>query len=353
MTAAYPSAQNTFIRDHDATNKMVIDFARNVNKFAVNKYTQTVPVKKIAGYYLKMTIEEAGRILAADLANFSWADGQPAPEGNDGLESFEYLPFEAKRYAYPFLLGDLTIDQASWNILAAHSSIKSRQAMTARTQLAITALTTEASYAASHRIDVTASGTGGVTGNTGNWAQSTTARQDIKRSLTTAAEVILDDTLAAVELDDLVVVINSALAADLSQTQEIVDYIKGSPDALAQIKGELPGENAMYGLPNKLYGFPIIVEKTRKVTSVKGATRAASQILAKATPFMVARPGALVGVADAPNFSTCCIFAHEEMTVETLRDASNRRTMGRVVENLTAVLTAPVSGIIFSKVVAT
>ena len=47
MTAAYPSAQNTFIRDHDATNKMVIDFARNVNKFAVNKYTQTVPVKKI------------------------------------------------------------------------------------------------------------------------------------------------------------------------------------------------------------------------------------------------------------------------------------------------------------------
>ncbi|MCP4539914.1 MAG: hypothetical protein GY832_22470 [Chloroflexi bacterium] len=129
-----------------------------------------------------------------------------------------------------------------------------------------------------------------------------------------------------------------------------MDYIKGSPDALAQIKGELPGENAMYGLPNKLYGFPIIVEKTRKVTSIKGATRAASQILAEDTPFMAARPGALVGVADAPNFSTCAIFAHEEMTVETLRDAPNRRTMGRVVENLVAVMTAPVSGIIFSEV---
>ena len=345
MAAVYPGPQNVFVRAHEHSNKMVIDFARNIKKFAVNKYTQVVPTEKVAGYYLEMTIEEAGRIIASDLRNFMWFDGAPAPEGVDGRESFEYKPFSTIRYAYPFFLGDLTIDQASWNILDQHSSIHSRQAMTARTQLAITQLTTTSLYAASHRLDVTA-----ITGNTGNWAQSTTARQDIKRSLTYSAEIILDDTLAAVELDDLVVVINSALAADLAQTQEIVDYIKGSPEALAQVKGELPGENAMYGLPNKLYGFPIIVEKTRKVTTKKGATRAASQILPKATPFMVARPGALVGVADAPNFSTCCIFAHEEMTVETLRGAPNRRTMGRVVENLVATMTAPVSGIIFSAV---
>ena len=343
MTAVYPSAHNTFIRDHDASNKMVIDFARNINKFAVNKYVQVIPTKKVAGYYLKMTVEEAGRILYSNLRNFVWYDSQPAPEGNDGNESFEYLPFECTRYAFPFLLGDLTIEQASWNILAQHSSIKSRQAMTARTQLAVTTLTTAANYAADHVMAVAS-----ITGNTGNWAQSTTARQDIRRSLNTAAEKILDDTLAAVELDDLVVVVNSALAADLAQSQEIVDYIKGSPDALAEVKGELPGENTMYGLPNKLYGFPIVVEKTRKITTRKGATQAREQVLAKGTPFMCARPGALVGVADAPNFSTCSIFAYEEMTVETLRDAPNRRTQGRVVENLTSVMTAPVSGVLFT-----
>jgi len=345
MAAVFPSAHNTFIRDHDASNKMVIDFARNLNKFAVNKYVQVIPVKKVAGYYLEMTIEEAGRIQYTDLANFVWYDGQPAPEGNDGTEKFEFKPFECTRYVYPFMLGDLTIEQASWNILAQHASIKSRQAMTARTQLAITALTTTDNYAASHRLNVTT-----ITGNTGNWAQSTTARQDIKRSLTTAAEIILDDTLAAVELDDLIVVINSALAADLAQTQEIVDYIKGSPDALAQVRGELPNENVMYGLPAKLYGFPLAVEKTRKVTTKKGATKSVSQILPKATPFMCARPGGLVGVADAPNFSTCCIFALEEMTVESIRDADNRRTKGRVVENLVAKMVAPASGVLFSAV---
>lgn len=342
MPASFPSASNVFIRDHDASNKMVIDFARNLKKFPVNQYIQIVPVKKMAGYYQRMTVEEAGRILYTDLRNFVWADGQPAPEGNDGTESFSWEPFATKRYAYPFLLGDLTIEQASWNILAQHSSIKSRQAMTARTQLAITALTTSGNYSASHYLNVT-----GISGNTGNWAQSTTARQDIKRSLITAAEVIRDDTLNAIELNDLVLVINSALAGELAECQEIVDYIKGSPDATAQIRGELPGRNVTYGLPDTLYGFPLIVEATRKVTTRKGATTARSQMLAKGTPFMCSRPGGLVGVADAPNFSTAVMFAYEEMTVESLRDAPNRRTLGRVVENLAAYVTAPAAGVLF------
>ena len=343
MAAVYPGAYNTFVRDHDATNKMVLDFARNVNKFAVNKYTQTVKVDKVAGYYLEMTIEEAGRILHTDLANFTWHDGQPAPEGNEGTESFEYKAYETLRYAYPFLLGDLTIDQASWNILAQHSSIKARQAMTARTQLAVTQLTTSANYASDHTSAVAS-----ISGNTGTWAASLTSRTDIKRSFNHAAEKILDDTLAAIELDDLMVVISSGLASKISLSQEIVDYIKGSPEALAQVRGELPGENAIYGLPDKLYGFPLVVEKTRKVTSKKGATKAASSILADDTSFMVARPGSLVGVADAPNFSTCVCFAQEEMSVETLRDAPNRRTMGRVVDNLVYKMVAPVSGFLFT-----
>ena len=343
MPAAYPSAYNTFIRDHDASNKMVVDFARNIAKFAVNKYVQIVAVKAVTGYFLRMTIEEAGRIVYTDLRNFIWPDGQEAPTGVDGNESFEWFPFRTERLAYPFQLGDLTVDQASWNILAQHASIKARQAMTARTQLAITALTNAANYDASHIIDVT-----GLAGNLGTWEQSTTARQDIKRSLQAAAEIILDDTLAAVDLDDLMVVINSAMAARLTQCQEIVDYIKGSPEALAQVRGEMAGSNTMYGLPDKLYGFPIVVEKTRKVTTRKGATTARSQILPTATPFMCARPGGLVGVADAPNFSTCVIFAQEEMSVETLKDVNNRRVTGRVVENIAASVVAPVSGILFT-----
>lgn len=342
-THQMPSASNVFVKNHDATNKMVIDFARNPKKFAVAQYVQMVPVKAMAGYYLRMTIEEAGRIVDPSLKNFDWPDGAASPEGLDGLEAFGFEQYRTKRRAYAFTLGDLTIDQASWNILAQHGSIKARQAMTARTQLAITALTTAGNYDSSHVLDVTA-----ISGNTGNWVQSTTARQDIKRSLQTAAELILDDTLAAIEVEDLQVVLSSSLAAGLTQSQEIYDYIKGTPEALAQVRGELPGRNVIYGLPDKLYGFPLVVEATRKVTNKKGATRAVSPILAKATPFMCARPGGLVGVADAPNFSTCVIFELETMTVETLRDAKNRRTLGRIVENNVAEVVAPSSGVLFT-----
>jgi len=347
MAAVFPSAQNTFIRDHDASNKMVVDFARNVKKFAVNSYVQVVPVKKVAGYYLEMTLEEAARIVNSNLDDFVWPDGQPSPEFNGGTEGFEWKPFETKRDAYGFNLGDLTIDQASWDILAQHASIKARQAMTARTQLAITALTTTANYDASHVLTVT-----GISGNTGDWDSSTTAYQNIRRSLNVAAELILKDTNAAVDVDDLVVVISTGCARKISETQEIVDYIKSSPDALAMVRGELPGRNTAFGLPDKLYGFPLIVEKTVKVTTRKGAPTARSTILPDATPVMCSRPGGLEGVANTPNFSTCVLFAQEEMTVETHRDALNRRTIGRVVDNLVAKMVAPVSGVLFQAAVS-
>jgi len=341
---SFPSSSNVFVRDHNASNKMVIDFARNVKDFALNQYCQIIPVKKVAGYYLEMTIEEAGRIQFADLSNVIWPDGDTAPEGIEGLESFAWKGFETRRYAYAFRLGDLTIDQASWDIVAQHASIKARQAMTARTQLVITAATTQANYASSHVLDVPT-----ISGNTGKWSLSTTARQDIKRSLTTAAETVLDDTLNAVNPEELILVINSALAAELTQCQEIVDYIKGSPDAYAQVRGELPNRNKFYGMPEKLYGVTLVVEATRKVTSKKGASSTTrSQVMPKTTPFLCSRPGGLVGVADAPNFSTVVLFAQEEMTTETLRDNNNRRTQGRVVENIGAYMVASASGVLFT-----
>ena len=93
---AFPSSTNVFVRDHAASNKMVIDFARNIKDFALNQYTQVVPVKKVAGYYLEMTVEEAGRIQFSDLSNVVWPDGDTAPEGIEGLESFAWKAFETK-----------------------------------------------------------------------------------------------------------------------------------------------------------------------------------------------------------------------------------------------------------------
>lgn len=346
MPAAFPSSQNVFVRNHEASGKLVIDFARNPNKFALNRYVQVIPVKQVAGYYLKMTVEEAGRIQQSDLKDFIWYDGDPAPEGRDNLESHAWLPFSTTRYAYPVPLGHRMIAQASWDMIAQYSSIKARQAMTARTQKVINVLTTAGNWDASHTIDVE-----DIPGMSGNWSQSTVARQDLKRSLEYAALQIMKDTLSAVEPEeDLHLVIGPEDAAELSQTQEIVDHIKHSPEALAQVKGELKGRNTIFGLPDKIYGFPLEIEKTVKVTSKRGATAVRQFILPKGSALLLARPGALEGVAGAPSFSTVSLFAYEEMTAETLTDPNNRRTQVRVVEDIEAYLTASASGFYFQNV---
>lgn len=346
MAAAYPGPFTTHIPSHQG---LVVDFARNLKKFKVNEYTQVVPVKKLNDYYQRMTVEECGRVLNTTLDDKLWQDGNPRPERNEGTESFEFFPYRCERYLFGANLGNLTIENADWDVAAQHESIYARQAMTARTQAAITELTTTGNYDASHVINVTTISNSLGT-NSGNWVASTVALQNIKRSLYTAAEIILDDTLDAVSLDDLVLVMNSKLAAGIALSQEIVDYIKGSPEAAYFIKGEgrVFNPNIKYGLPPTLYGFPVVVESTRKVTSAKGAASVAkSQILANGTPFLCARPGGLEAPV-GPNFSTCVGFMYLEMGVETVNDGINKRQLLNVVEIYDYKLAAPASGVLFT-----
>lgn len=337
VTAQYPSSQNVFVKDHESTNKMVVDFSRKPEDFAVAEYAQYVPVKKISGLYLRMTVEEAGRIMSGDGARFIWPDGAVAREGNEGTESFAFYDYLCKRYQYPVTLGDRMMENASWDIMESHVRIKTQQAMTDRTARVINVATTAANYGSN--TSTCASITGG-----GKMDESTTARGDIKRVLNYMAETILKSCLAAVNINDFIFVVSPGWCRKVSQSQEIIDHIKGSPDALAQIRGELPGRNAIFGMPDKLYGFPLVVEKTVKVTSAKGASRASDYILADTTPFMISRPGGLEGVAGAPSFSTLTVFFYEEMTVERLRDENNRRTLGRIVSDFDVQMTAPSTG---------
>lgn len=347
MPATYPSGSNTFVPDLDASGRLIVGFSRNPKAFPLNRYVQIIPVKKTIGLYLNITAEEAARLVGNDGQEFDWPDGADAPTGENGTESFEFLNYRCKRQAYPVRLGDLAVEQADWGIKQVHYNIKAQQAMTARTQRAVTQLTTSGNYDSSHVLNVTA-----ISGNGGTWAASTTARGDIKRSLNTAAELILQDTLSVVRPDQLRLVLSPRGARIISECQEIIDHIKGSPDALAQIRGELPGNNVLFGLPDKLYGFEVVVEDTVRVSSKKGATTSRSFLWPQASAVMCARVGELEGEADSPNFSTCGLFVYEkdDMTVETLKDTNHRRTMTRVVDNNDVRVIAPASGVLFNNI---
>lgn len=336
MAAAYPSPQGVYIPSHEASGSLVIEFSRNPNKFALNQYVKIVPVTRDVGYYAKITAEEAARVLDTTGTKHFWADGQEAPMGDDQLESFEFDKYATRRYVYPFTLGQKTINQASWDILASHSRIAAQKAMTNRTQLVNTVLATGGNWGGNTS---TASALVG-----GYLDQSTSTTMLIQTMILTVAESILKATLGVVQLSDMVMILNPTTARRLAKSQEIVDHIKQSPFALAQVRGDVPNQNGKWGLPDTLYGVKVVIEDAVKVTSRKGATVARSFIHGDGSILFVSRPDGIMGVEGQPSFATVTLFVYEEMSVEQMADPNNRRTSGRVVDDFATEITAPASG---------
>lgn len=347
---AYPGQNNTFVPSTEASGNLMVDFSRNPDSFPLNKYIQVVPVEKSVGYYTEMSVEEAGRVLNSNLADHMWPDGQERPSVEGNTEKHAFKLFETERYHYGFAIGQKSAEQASWDIVAQHARIHAQKAMTARTYRMLTAILAG--------LTQTAAVPGGITGVTGTWDVSTTARKDIKRSLDYAIEQIMLNSLGAINnWNDLRLVMSPGCAKKISVCQEIVDHIKGSPDALDEIKGNL-GPNSQFGLPSKLYGVPIVIENTVRVSNRRGGTKTPAFALADATPFIVFRPGGLnspttARVANsAPTFCTATLFTYEDMTVETKDDVDNRRVEGRIVDDYDEIITSTISGFKFTTAVA-
>lgn len=347
-TASYPGGSNTYVKDHRATGNLVISFSRNAKDFPFNRYVQYRPVEKDAGYYLKITAENAARVVGSSFSEFVWPDGADAPRRNAGTEKFAFADYKTTRLAPDFTLGYKSRDQAGWDIQALEQAFHEQQAMTIRGVRIASVLQTTSNWDASHILDVD-DGTTDVPGNTDSWELSTTQRQDIKRSLNRGTQLIQQHTLGVVKRKDLVLVMNPVTAQRLGESQEIIDFIKQAPDSWKILRGEYENLNSQWGMPDMIYGVPIVVDDTVVVTTARGATTPTyAYTLDNGKCFLVARPGGLMANAAAgPSFSTLMGLFYEEMTVETKDDPDNRRVNGRVVEDYDIVPTAFVSGIFF------
>lgn len=339
--AAFPSSHNVVIPDTESTGNLRIEFSRNPKKFALNQWAQIIPVTKTDGLYTEITNEEAGRVLIA--GETAWPDGANSPSGLGNTESFKHKSYRTDRHSFSTTLGDMTIAQAPWDIKAQHLRILAQRAMTRRTKLALTALTTSGNYASTHT-----SAVDDISGVTGTWAASTVAYQNIRRSLMYAVNVIEQDTLSSISVDEMALILSPDLAGVMAASGEIADYLKSSRYAGPVLTGAWAGMNTR-GLPESLYGVKVIIENTANTTSRRGATAAKSYLMGNATAALVARKGGLEGV-EGPSFSTLSIFAYgpDDMTVETIPDVKNRNVELRVVDNIDVQMTAPVSGFLFT-----
>lgn len=348
-----PQANNVYIPNWEASGKLTVGFSRNINKFALPRYSQYVRTPKGNGYYLKFTNQESGRVLSQD--KFTWPDGRPAPQPLDD-ESFTWVAFATQRYSYGYSSGHQALQMADFNLREVKRATKALKAMTARTMRAITTLTTAANWQTTADGDLSVDHTDTATNVAGGkFDAGTSTAPYIMKGLNAIATKIALDTMGAVESDPdrFAVIINPNTAKAWAASAEIKDYLKGSPAAFAQVTGNLH-PNARYGLPSHLYGFEIIIEGTVKVTSNKGATLARSFAFPDSKAVILTKPSQLEGVYGEGSFSTLTTFYYTDgagegvsgmdLAVEEFDDANNKLWTGRVLEQTAEVLTCPASG---------
>jgi len=323
-----------------ASEAFRVEFSRNPASFGVNRIAQNVPVQKIAGLYVVMDADDAVNVVNAE--DFVWPDGNDAPD----KENYRHLfrNFACERRAYPFPLGDLTVSQASWDIVAAHGRMAATKCMTDRTLEVMTLLTTSGNWPASNTsADLDALG---VTG--GSWDASATTENFIMASFHLAVEKILQSTGGVVQPGDITLTINPHRAHAMRQTAELNQYIVNNESSVPAWMQS--GVFAAYGLPPQMFGVNINVDHSVRVSTRQGAsTPTRAFILGDDVAVFTSRPGGLVG-AEGPNFSTVVGFFQEDMTVENIDDRDNRRQKGRVVDNRVYRLTAPISGYLIQDV---
>ena len=150
-------------------------------------------------------------------------------------------------------------------------------------------------------------------------------------------------------IKDLSVVFNVTTAQAMASSTEIQDYLKQSPVALQQVRGDVENQNGIWGLPTILYTLNLVVEDAVRVSINKNPANDLTVLPGFVMPdgiaYMLARQGKLEGLAGSRSYSTVqCFFYRDEMTAETMYEQIHKRYLGRVISNYVPVIASTFSG---------
>lgn len=336
ISPAYPGGSpNTYTPSYEAGGLLIQYLAKD---FALDQYVGAKKVDHNLGQYLYIDSTDAARVVSPN--DFVWPDGADARPGWDNTSGFQFLTYSTVRQYIPFALGYMSVQQASWEILAQHAAEKANRAKTEQTVRALASLTTAGNYASTHVATATALG-GGL------WGGATSTNFWIRKTLQAAAKQIQLDTFNSVRPSDLVCVINPNTAAKVFANDEVLNYVKSSPMAFELLEGRNKAMADNYGLPEYFGGIKFIVDGCSVVTSKKNVTTVTTFAVPDNTAVMLCKKDSVVPGMSS-QFNTMTRFFVEDLTVESMDDPKNRRHECRVVWNDAMVLTAPLSGFLIT-----
>lgn len=355
MPFVAPSGFNQFV---PAANGLIVAAIRDPSSYSVNKYIKLTDATKPVFVWYKLHFDDLGqRGLTSDPFNEGlWVDGHDAPENNQNLIRHTTVEAQCARRQWDFRIGWQAITHSDLKTLMSHTLMVQNQAMMNITKRVASILVDPANWPDSNKADVSDLNEGA-----GTWDQSSSTPGDpnylaIKKSIENAVETIRLMTNGAFKLDEntLRLILSPNAARKMSQSPEIHDYLKGSPDAAKVIKDTL----GSFSLPKTLYGVELVIETTGGVAGhpkADGSAKARgvtgrSYVWPDNHAVLVSRPGGLDGQI-GPSFSTVeRFYLEKEMAVEVEDFKWDRLTKGRAVINDVVKMVCPESGFLLQNI---
>lgn len=344
-TTAFPGMYDVYIPGFDGAtqSRLIVSYARDPKKFAVNGLVTRTPTKLVSGHWLVLRPEALARVFQ-DPNYYLWQDSQPFPTGTHNAQDFRAVPYQCYRRAMPDFLGQQTEEQAVWPIMQTKQGVLAHLMMTLRATVFYNLMLNPANHLSSHVKTATQwSSLNGATG--GGWAQGTESNPIIQRTCKNVANQIRMDTLAAVNYKDLTLVLDPTAAIIMAGSQEIHSYLARSQFAFKQITGD-ENQNGEWGLPPKLYDMNLVVDPTLQTISGRLQVPGTFQdVMNYNTALFMAAPGAMSANVGQVNsgFSTTHMFVYkgQEMVTKTKYDDWNAFTKIGIFENYGMSIVAP------------
>ena len=354
-----------FLSDRDGyvpeMSSECVAFARSETDFPLMKYAELKPEKNKVFLFGQLGRDEFIRDTGRDLK--AWQPGDATPDGENNQipfliqegRCFDHI--EAWRLAYD------VIDQSTvFKPKVAYARAAITKMMTDRTNAAVGILTTSSNWG-SHTATATA-----LNGGAGLWSNASDDPNSpnylaIQRTLQATARQIHLDTNGVVKQSHLKCIIGPDLAIAMSQTAEMNNYVRQTPQALKLLEDGFDENMSRWSLPRRYKGWEFIVEDSPIVTAVPNATAysstggypsqplmapegARSYIWPKSTAVVVARIGSLDGEpAGMGSYSTFRIFHYKGLLQSYAFDEPhNFRVRGMVKECIAMEIVANLSG---------
>lgn len=326
----FTSPTNVFVPGFSAgdTTRLIVDYSRNPKDFPVNFLASIFNVDLPQGYYAKLDPAAQARLTSSP-QHYSWADGQQRPIQVDNEQGFTFESYFAQRYARTQPIGYLTLQNASWDLDATTINVLANQMMTVRTNAFYNLVTNAANYLSTNTASATSLG-GGF------WGSATVTNRYIQKSLLTAVQQIVLNTVQAVKLSDMTLVIGPTVATAMAASGEIADMMSHSYTVSKEfLEFKVWAEQtSLWGLPPTLYGIKVVVDESVENNTQIGAGNNNAFFAGTDAAYLMVKRDALNSVAGKGSFSTYGFFIPKgnEMVVERLDDSLNQRVVHSVTD---------------------